>query len=218
MKEVERTRGGEILTIKPHYSQLEDGKVLVEIAGSIGQESPKLYRKIANFPSKRGAGFKIAAGTAGVGLMLGAVVWLGWTDRPAESENTSPVDSSATVKSREVLNDPSKLRALGICSIELQKQADLTRYLDMVGVSMQSAVTAIEYDAAARLALSSNVACQPQIASSAPGTDVSSSIVQFDVMRACSDAAYYATAVPSIENQKMVALNRDLAMATGQTC
>jgi len=28
MKEVERTRGGELLTVHPHFSQLEDGDVL----------------------------------------------------------------------------------------------------------------------------------------------------------------------------------------------
>lgn len=216
MKEVERTRGGEILTVKPHYSQLRGGKVLLEIADEFGHDDPKLYRKIARFPSQRGSALKIVAGTTGLAVVLGGVVWLGWTDRPPDSANA--VDNSSTVKTREVLNDPNKLRALGICSIELQKQANLTQYLHMVGISTQNMVTATEYEAAAQLAVTNGVACQSQIASAGPDMDVSASIVQFDVARACADVAYYATAVPSIENQKMIALNRELAIASGQKC
>jgi hypothetical protein len=156
----------------------------------------------------------------GAGLVLSAVSVAGlayYGSTHGSEDNTGQIDTNSTAKAREVLNDPNKLRALGICSLELQKQSDLTNYLEASGSLPSYDVKAEEYDAAARLAQTNNVACQPQVMSS-PGVDVSAGVVQFDVGLACINAAYYRTATPNIANQKIYALNVELAAATGHNC
>ncbi|HKR82079.1 MAG TPA: hypothetical protein VJR27_03695 [Candidatus Saccharimonadales bacterium] len=209
-KPYEVTRGGELLTIIPHYSEKgEDGRRLAEMAAEFAAGDRALYRRFDRLTRHHLPVLRLLGATASAAMFAGVgYMW---------AHNAESYVSPPTAQARAVLEDPRQMRTLGICSLELQKEVEFAQYLEQKGETTASGVKAVEYDAAARLAADNKIACEPQVSTATSNVSVSSGVLQFDVGLACNDAAYYKAA-SGPDGAELYALNVQLATASGQTC